>query len=416
VRVFPEDDFEHDYGSFGTGRDIPITFRFRSDADAMAGLALPPTADERYADARNALITEAKLAADVGRCLSYSRRRDFYTRTRRYYGDTISYRTVLAAVNDGVDASLLVEQRARPGAHRRRCRRQSCIRATPLLCQLLDGSPVRSCLREVIWLRDRGELVNYEDTPETRQMRREIEAINSSMSKLAVNLDAANVRKEGQYWIVGETYVVPAPPVVRRIFCRGSFNLGGRLYGWWQGLPSRYRAALTIDGEPVLEPDYGQFHAAIIYGLRNIRLVGDAYETAEFSRDQGKLAFNIAFNARSERGAVAAISQHLNLERRRASDLLAAIKRKHKPIVDVFCSDAGVSITRIDSEITLHAVKECQSQGIGVLPVHDSLIVPAGYAERAADAMAKAFASRIPDSNCEVRIKSGPGPTNGRKN
>jgi hypothetical protein len=25
VTVFPEDDFEHDYGSFGTGRDIPIT-------------------------------------------------------------------------------------------------------------------------------------------------------------------------------------------------------------------------------------------------------------------------------------------------------------------------------------------------------------------------------------------------------
>jgi hypothetical protein len=61
-------------------------------------------------------------------------------------------------------------------------------------------------------------------------------------------------------------------------------------------------------------------------------------------------------------------------------------------------------------------VKDCQAQGIGVLPVHDSLIVPAGYAEQAADAMAKAFASRFPDSNCEVRIKSGPDPTNGRKN
>ena len=82
----------------------------------------------------------------------------------------------------------------------------------------------------------------------------------------------------------------------------------------------------------------------------------------------------------------------------------------------MFCSDAGVSITRIDSDITLRAVKDCQSQEIGVLPVHDSLIVPAGYAEQAADAMAKAFAYRIPDSNCEVRIKFGSGPTNGRKN
>ena len=39
---------------------------FRSDADAMAQLALPPAADGRYDDARNALFTEAKLAADIG--------------------------------------------------------------------------------------------------------------------------------------------------------------------------------------------------------------------------------------------------------------------------------------------------------------------------------------------------------------
>ena len=366
-----DNDFDPDFGSFGTSRDVPITFRFRSDADAMARLALPPAADGRYADARNAVLTEAKLAADMGRGLSYSRRRDFYTRGRRYHGDTISYRTVVGAVKDGLDAGLLVERRARPGAHRRRCRRQSCIRATPLLCRLLDQAALHSPKREVIWLRDQGGLINYEDTPETRQMRREIEAINSEMSKLAVDVVAAEVRKKGQRWIVGGTHLVAAPPMVRRIFSRGSFDKGGRLYGWFQGLPSRYRAAMTINGEPVLEPDFGQFHAAIIYGLRNIRLVGDAYETAEFSRDQGKLAFNIALNARSERCAVAAISQHLNLERRRASDLLAAIKRKHKPIADVFCSDAGVSITRIDSDITLHAVKDCQSQGIGVLPVHE---------------------------------------------
>jgi hypothetical protein len=198
--------------------------------------------------------------------------------------------------------------------------------------------------------------------------------------------------------------------MVRRIFNRGSFEKGGRLYGWWQGWPSRYRAAIRIDGEPVLEPDFGQFHAAIIYGLRGIRLAGDAYETAEFPRAQGKSAFNIALNAANERSAVAAIAHDLHIERSRASLLLRAIKRKHKPIDDVFCSDAGVSLMRIDSEITLRAVKDCQSQGIGILPVHDSLVVPARHAGKAADAMVKAFASRIPQSTCEVRIKSNPVP------
>lgn len=402
-----DNDFDSHFGSFGTSRDVPITFRFRSDADAMARLALPPAADERYADARNAVFTEAKLSAEMGRGLSYSRRRDSYARGRRYYGDAISYRTVLAAVNDGLNAGLLLERRARPGAHRRRCRRQSCIRATPLLCQLLDGSPVRSCLHEAIWLRDQnGLVINYKDTPETRQMRREIEAINDSMSRLIVNLDATDVRKEAKHWIVDDTYVVPTPPMVRRIFSRGSFDKGGRLYGWWQGLPSRYRAAMTIDGEPVLEPDFGQFHAAIIYGLRGIRLIGDAYETTEFSRAQGKLAFNVALNAASERGAVAAIAHHLNLKRSHALLLLQAIKNKHRVVADMFCSDAGVSLMRLDSDITLNAIKDCQSQGVAALPVHDSLVVPARHAGKAAEAMTKAFASRIPRSTCEVRIKN----------
>jgi len=194
--------------------------------------------------------------------------------------------------------------------------------------------------------------------------------------------------------------------MVRRIFSRGSFDKGGRLYGWFQSLPSRYRAAMTINGQPVLEPDFGQFHAAIIYGLRGIRLAGDAYETAEFPRAQGKSAFNIALNAANDRSAVAAIAHDLHIDRSRAFLLLRAIKRKHRPIDDVFRSDAGISLMRIDSEIILRAVKNCQLQGIGVLPVHDSLVVPACRAGNAAEAMVKAFASRIPGSTCEVRTKS----------
>ncbi len=124
---------------------------------------------------------------------------------------------------------------------------------------------------------------------------------------------------------------------------------------------------LTMGGEPVLEPDFVQLHAAIIYGLRGIPLIGDAYETAEFTRAQGKLAFNIALNAASDSSAVRAIAHHLNVERRRASDLLTAIKRKHKPVAAEFCSDAGVSLMRIDSEITLNAVKESQARGIAAM-------------------------------------------------
>jgi hypothetical protein len=49
-----------------------------------------------------------------------------------------------------------------------------------------------------------------------------------------------------------------------------------------------------------------------------------------------------------------------------------------------------------------------------VLPVHDSLIVPAPYAERTAEIMKAAFEQRFPQSrSCEVRIKN-PLPQNGK--
>jgi hypothetical protein len=56
-------------------------------------------------------------------------------------------------------------------------------------------------------------------------------------------------------------------------------------------------------------------------------------------------------------------------------------------VSDIFCSDAGVSLMKIDADITLRAVQQCQAQGIAVLPVHDSLIVPATKAERTAEIM-----------------------------
>jgi hypothetical protein len=83
-------------------------------------------------------------------------------------------------------------------------------------------------------------------------------------------------------------------------------------------------------------------------------------------------------------------------------------------VSDIFCSDAGVALMKIDAEITLSAIQHCQAQGIAVLPVHDSLIVPAPDAGRTAEIMGAAFEQRFPQSRpCEVRIKD-PLPQNGK--
>jgi hypothetical protein len=87
-------------------------------------------------------------------------------------------------------------------------------------------------------------------------------------------------------------------------------------------------------------------------------------------------------NATNSRGAIAALVNELGLDWGAASKLLGAITAKHRPVADIFCSDAGVQLMRIDSDITIDAVKRCLAQSIAVLPVHDSLVVPANVSWR----------------------------------
>jgi hypothetical protein len=403
--------FDPAFGPSEPRRDLPITFRWRTDPKAIAALGLAPARNDRHEDARNAVLTEAKLAYERDNWISFSRRPAWYVGRDRYHGDSCRYEPVLSAVADGVKAGLLQEERASPGSRGR----QSRLRATPLLHAVLSDAPVRSRVHEVIWLRDdRRRLVNYADTALTRRLREEIEAVNAVMGEIEVDMAGPDVQRVGSYWIASGTYLLPAAPRVRRVFNRSSFRKGGRLYGWWQSLSSADRSYILLNGEPILEPDYAQIHAQIIYALKGISLIGDAYETGEFPRAWGKKAFNIGINAKNKLGAIAAISKELKISRRNASKLLDAVMAKHREVSDIFCSDAGVGLMKIDADITLRAVQHCQAQGIAVLPVHDSLIVPAPHAELTAEIMKAAFEQRFPQSRpCEVRIKS-PLPQNGK--
>jgi hypothetical protein len=388
------------------GRDLPLTFQYRTERIVIAALGLPDARSPREEDARNAVLTEAKLAYERNKWVSFSRRPASYTNRNRYCGDSFRHGPVLSAVADGADAGWLEEDRARPGSRGR----QSRFRATTALYERLREHPIRTCLHEPIWLRDDDRrLLDYRETGLTRRMRKEVEAINAEMAHIRVEFPG--VEKEGSYWLAGDRHILPGLPAVLRVFNRGSFKKGGRLYGWWQGLRAAERAQLLLNGQEVLEPDYRQLHAAIIYAQREIRLPGDAYETAEFSRAFGKMAFNIVINARSHRSAVWAVAKELGVDRQTASKLLTAIIAKHKAISDIFCSDAGVSLMKIDADITLCAVQLCQGNGIAVLPVHDSLIVPEANAEEAAEIMREAFAARFPQARgCEVRVKKNEIP------
>ena len=222
--------------------------------------------------------------------------------------------------------------------------------------------------------------------------------INRDLGTITIAFNGADVRNEGSCWIVGETHCLSVPPRLRRVFSRASFDMGGRAYGPWQSLPARHRAMMLINGEPTLEPDFVALHPSIVYALRGFNLLATRMRQRNFPRTW-KAGFNIALNAKSYSSARAAIARDLNLDMASATRLLRAITLKHRAVSDLFFSDAGVRLMRIDSDIALNTVMSCQIKGIPVLPVHDSFITPARHAGQTAEIMEACFASRFRQSD-----------------
>lgn len=203
---------------------------------------------------------------------------------------------------------------------------------------------------------------------------------------------------------------------LHRIFSRGSFACHGRAYGWWQNIPKSIRGDLTIDGEATAEADYTALHALILYGERGIKFHGDAYEIDNFPRDQVKLGFNISVNARNKRSAVGTLAYDAGISRGSAAQLLTAIEKRHKPIGDAFCSDAGVRLMRVDSELILGALRASNDEGISALPVHDALIAPSHFIDRAAEKMVEAYETVVGRVNhCQIKIKGEKVPHTGER-
>jgi hypothetical protein len=125
-------------------RDFPLGFHWSTGQDLIGGLGLPAARNDHYQEAPNAVLTAAYLAGKTGRWLFYSRRRAFYAARHRYHGSAFTYRTVLAAVADGVGAGLLDEEGAKPGSRGH----QSRYRATALLSKRLDDCPIHFEPRE----------------------------------------------------------------------------------------------------------------------------------------------------------------------------------------------------------------------------------------------------------------------------
>jgi hypothetical protein len=399
-------------------RDRPLGFHFRAP-DLARELGLPPARNAAYEAARASILLEAILAEQEGKAVSYSRNKDFYRAIDRYhgYGITYTYRTVLDSVAELAHHNLIEDHKVPPG----NLGWQSSFYATGKLMQAWPSTAQRIEYfpGEIIRLKNSdGELMGYSDTDRTRRMRRQQAARNEALADLEIDVPAAE--KRGLHLVIDNgptdddgdrrklSYVLPHPGnPMWRVFSRGSWNMHGRAYGWFQSIPGQARASMTINGQPVAEIDYSALHITMLYNEAGIRLDRPPYEVDGLERGEVKLGINIAFNAKSKPATVAALADKLGKGRGHAAKIVDAILSHNSPIGRAFCSDAGIRLMRRDADIILAAQDTLNAKGVACLPVHDSMIVPTKDTDVTMEAMVTAFDRFIGGPNpCNLKVKS----------
>lgn len=275
---------------------------------------------------------------------------------------------------------------------------QSRIRATDKLTTLLgkefslDQHAVGFApWIETVILRDgRGEEkrdVPYEDTPESNSFRDNLARINGHLANFKLSR------------IENGAVVDLAPSVLRRIFSRGSFELGGRFFGApWIRMASEDRPSILIDGEETAELDFSALHPRLIYQLEGQPLAPhvDPYGIGRWSegerRGWAKHAFQKLLNAKPY--SPIKRPPDVPYSKLRADEwkaLVVDLTEHHQEISGWFRSGKGLWLQRIDSEIAEGVLLRMVDRSVCCLPIHDSFIVPTSHASALHEAMVEAY-------------------------
>ena len=179
---------------------------------------------------------------------------------------------------------------------------------------------------------------------------------------------------------------------MHRVFNRGSkdFDKGGRFYGpYYQGMPSKFRKNIDIDGKKTVEWDYSGLHIRMLYHQLGLEFNEDPYAIGDGSqRDEYKLVSLISINAQKRGSHIAVRDALKDAGFDVAQDLSAIIKMmddfkaRHAPIQEFLFSGAGIGLQNTDSRIMEKIMMRLHKARIPALPIHDSTIVQEEHSAR----------------------------------
>ncbi|MBI5524466.1 MAG: hypothetical protein HY910_17715 [Desulfarculus sp.] len=238
---------------------------------------------------------------------------------------------------------------------------------------------------------DKGELIDYQDDDTTNGYREELHRINDWLAK--AKLSFYGLLESGDKVDTKDRHL-------RRYFCNGSFEQGGRLFaGFWQQLSKPQRSlGLRINGEKVVTLDFGQMAPRTLYGMAGVEQTQeDAYllPGLEGHRAGVKKVFNAILFAdqplnRLPQGTRALIPRRLGM-----GDILDLITKVHQPIQSYFFTGIGYQLQFRESEILIDILLTMMERGLVGLPIHDAVVVPRSSAGVVKEIMLDTFRTHV---------------------
>lgn len=289
----------------------------------------------------------------------------------------------------------------------------SSIKATPKLFQRADvdslefsdfgrlpGEEVIILKAEKEWHSDNGQWIQYEDTPETIRMRSELEEINAWLGDLDLYVQTGD-------WV---------PDCSRkrllRIFNNSSFDEGGRLYhGLWQDLnKATRRNELLINGQSVVELDYGQMFLRMLYADTEAGApdVEDLYAIpgCSYSRDGLKKITTAALTTDSVLTRMPEDTRKHFSDAISFDEVMEQIKGYHAPIAHHFFTGIGMKLQKREADIMVKLLLKAKAEDLILLPLHDGVLGIRGEERRIKELMRDVFRKET-GAEAVVGIKGG---------
>jgi hypothetical protein len=187
---------------------------------------------------------------------------------------------------------------------------------------------------------------------------------------------------------------------LRRVFTRGSFESGGRLFGgFWQPLrkPER-QSGVRINCEQISVLDYSQMSPMIAYGLTNTApQMPDVYRVPGYEDEALRPGMKKFFNAmlfstkritRMPKELRAYLPSPIS-----AIELADTIVHYHPSLT--FFQGLGHRIQFYESQIMVSVLLDLKAQGIVALPIHDAVAVPKSRVDVVREIMTDHFRSIV---------------------